>query len=99
MTESDFQRQVLDRLTKIEAKIDSYDKVKEQVYQNQRDISEITSRTSSQDEQLRIFLENQAEKIEKLEDTNKWLSRTVGGIIIGIVIAVIVGGLRIGLGV
>lgn len=92
--EINFQREVLDRLTKIEVKLDGYDKIKEQAYTNQRDILTL----KGQDEQIRMEMLNQKKDIESLKDTNKWLTRTIAGVIISIVIAVIVGGIKLGLG-
>ena len=38
MADNDFEREVLDRLIKIEAKLESWDSSKKQIYDNQRDI-------------------------------------------------------------
>ena len=38
MSETTFEREVLDRLTKIEAKLDSFDAAKKKTYDNENDI-------------------------------------------------------------
>ena len=85
MPESSFEREVLDRLTKIEAKLDSYEKLKETTYQNQRDILQIMERN-----------EQQQEQINELRDRNKWLARTIGASLIGIIIASICFAIKLG---
>lgn len=66
-----FEREVLDRLIKIEAKLESWDSSKAQIYENQRNI---------------ISLEEQSEQrkkdIEDLQDKNKWMNRTSWGAIL-----------------
>lgn len=96
---NNFQREVLDRLRTIEVKIDNYDKIKEQVYQNQRDILSLKSQSDSQDEHIKQELQNQKKEIESIKDTNKWLSRTIGGILIGTAIAVVIGCIKLGIGI
>ena len=85
MPESNFEREVLDRLTKIEVKLDSYEKLKETTYQNQRDILQIMERN-----------EQQQEQINELRDRNKWLARTIGASLIGIIIASICFAIKLG---
>ena len=85
MPESNFEREVLDRLTKIEVKLDSYEKLKETTYQNQRDILQIMERN-----------EQQQEQINELRDRNKWLARTICASLIGIIIASICFAIKLG---
>lgn len=79
MSDNTFEREVLDRLIKIEAKLESWDSSKKQIYDNQRDI---------------IRLEEQVEQHKKdiyeLRDRNKWMARTTAGAAIGAVISAIV---------
>jgi hypothetical protein len=79
MGESTFEREVLDRLTKIEVKLDNYDKLKEQVYENQRSIIKILEKD-----------EQQQQQINELEDRNKWLSRAIAGACITAIIGLAV---------
>ena len=65
MPDNGFEREVLDRLIKIEAKLESWDNSKKQIYDNQKEI---------------IHLQEQADQqqrdIDELRDRNKWLGRT-----------------------
>lgn len=79
MSDVDFEREVLDRLVKIETKLESWNGSKLQIYENQRDI---------------IHLQEQVKQMEDdimdLQDRNKWLGRTTGGAIISTVISVVI---------
>ena len=88
MGESTFEREVLDRLTKIEAKLDSYDKIKDQVYENQRSIIKTCEKTDQQHQQ-----------IDELRETNKWLSRAIAGACITALIGLVVVLIRAGAGI
>lgn len=79
MAENDFEREVLDRLIKIEAKIESWDRNKDQIYENQRNII-----------RLKEQADQQQKDIEELQDRNKWLGRTTAGAAISAVISVII---------
>ncbi len=79
MPDNSFEREVLDRLIKIEAKLESWDNSKKQIYDNQREI---------------IHLQEQADQqqrdIDDLRDRNKWLGRATAGAAISAVISVII---------
>lgn len=75
----DFEREVLDRLIKIEAKLESWDSSKKQVYENQREIIKL------QEQNLQ-----QQKDIEGLIDGNKWLKRTAAGAAVTAVVSSIV---------
>lgn len=92
MPENSLDREVLDRLIRIETKLDSYGEVKEQVYKNQRDIL----KNREKDEQIQITIEQQQKEIDELKDNNKWLSRTLAAAIITVVVAAIVFAIRLG---
>jgi hypothetical protein len=87
MSENTFEREVLDRLTKIEVKLDNYDKLKEQVYENQRNILR-------QDEKS----EQQQKQISELQDRNKWLARAIAGACITAFVGLIVVLVKVGVG-
>lgn len=88
MAETTFEREVLDRLTKIEVKLDSFDAAKKKTYQNENEI---------------IQLQEEAKSLLKcvgdLEDSNKWLSRTIVAAIITAVVGFIFVFIRMGAGV
>lgn len=87
MSEMTFEREVLDRLTKIEAKLDGFDTAKKKTYENENEIIRIKD-----------TVEHQESRIAKLEDNNKWLVRTVAAAVITSVIGVIVILVRSGAG-
>lgn len=66
--ENGFEREVLDRLIKIEAKLESWDNNKKQIYDNQREIIRLQEQA-----------DQQQKDIDDLKDRNKWLSRTTVG--------------------
>lgn len=74
-----FEREVLDRLIKIEAKLESWDNSKNQIYNNQREIIHLQEQVGQ--------LNND---VNDLQDRNKWLSRTTTGAIITTVISIVV---------
>lgn len=88
MSEITFEREVLDRLTKIEAKLDIFDAAKKKTYDNENDII-----------RLKDEVKNQGDRIIELEDSNKWLSRTIAAAIITAIIGVLVVVLRAGAGI
>ena len=77
--EKDFEREVLDRLIKIEAKLESWDSSKKQVYDNQREIIKLQEENNQQQKD-----------IESLLDGNKWLKRTASGAAITAIISGII---------
>lgn len=79
MPDNNFEREVLDRLIKIEAKLESWDSSKKQIYDNQRDIIRLTEQ-----------VDQQKKEIDELSDRNKWIGRTTAGAAIGAVVSAIV---------
>ena len=79
MPENSFEREVLDRLIKIESKIESWDSSKKQIYDNQKEIIKLQEQNTQQ-----------AEDIADLQDRNKWLGRTSAGAAIGAVISAVI---------
>lgn len=79
MPDNSFEREVLDRLIKIEAKIESWDSSKKQIYDNQCEI---------------IHLQEQSDQsqrdIDELRDRNKWIGRTTAGAAITAVVSTII---------
>jgi len=79
MPENNFEREVLDRLIKIEAKIESWDTNKKQIYENQRNIIKLQEQT-----------EQQEKDISELQDRNRWLSRTSAAAAISALVSAVV---------
>lgn len=79
MPNDEFQREVLDRLIKIETKIESWDNSKKQIYNNQNDIIHLQEKT-----------EQQQRDIDELRDRNKWMGRTTVGAAISAVISTVI---------
>lgn len=79
MSENTFEREVLDRLIKIEAKLESWDSSKKQIYDNQREIIRLQEQA-----------EQQQRDIGELRERNKWMGRTAAGAAISAVISAIV---------
>lgn len=88
MAETTFEREVLDRLTKIEVKLDSFDAAKKMTYKNENEIIQLQ-------EEAKSLLK----RVGDLEDSNKWLSRTIVAAIITAVVGFIFVFIRIGAGV
>ena len=88
MSETTFEREVLDRLTKIEAKLDSFDAAKKKTYDNENEIIRLTG-----------DIDGMKERIGQLEDSNKWLARTLAAAIITAVVGVVVVLIRMGAGI
>lgn len=93
-----FEKEVMERLIKIETKLDNYEQVKEKAYQNQRNILEIKNKSESKDELLKSKMDEMGTKITAMQDNNKWLAQTIGATLIGIGIAVIIACIRLGVG-
>ena len=87
MSEVAFEREVLDRLTKIEVKLDSFDAAKKKTYDNENDII-----------RLKDEVKNQGDRIIKLEDSNKWLHRTTAGAVIASLVAIVFALVQAGIG-
>lgn len=88
MSETTFEREVLDRLTKIEAKLDSFDAAKKKTYDNENEIIRLTG-----------DVDGMKERIGQLEDSNKWLARTLAAAIITAVVGVVFVLIRMGAGI
>ena len=73
MDTNKFEREVLDRLIRLETKID---------LQDYKGLSEKLDNTSNR-------AENNEERIKKLEDSSKWLIRAVIGAVISAILALV----------
>ena len=88
MSETTFEREVLDRLTKIEAKLDSFDAAKKKTYDNENDIIRLNG-----------DVDGLKERIGQLEHSNKWLARTLAAAIITSIVGVVFVLIRTGAGI
>jgi hypothetical protein len=88
MPESNIEREVLDRLIRLEVKIDAFSEIKNQVFENQKDIIKIRENN-----------EQQERDIQELRDHNKWLGRALGGACITSLVGIVVIFIKLGMGV
>ena len=75
-------------LSKIEAKLDSFDAAKKKTYDNENEIIRLTG-----------DIDGMKERIGQLEDSNKWLARTLAAAIITAVVGVVFVLIRMGAGI
>ena len=85
--EAEFEREVLDRLIKIEGKLDGYNNAKVKTYENEKEILRIKN-----------DLEDVQKTVTDLTESNKWLFRTVVAAIIVAAIVILTTIVRIGVG-
>ncbi len=85
--EAEFEREVLDRLIKIEEKLDGYNNAKIKTYENEKEILRIKS-----------DLEDVQKTVADLTESNKWLFRTVVAAIIVAAIGLLTTIVRTGVG-
>lgn len=85
--EAEFEREVLDRLIKIEEKLDGYNNAKIKTYENEKEILRIKS-----------DLEDVQKIVADLTESNKWLFRTVVAAIIVAAIGLLTTIVRTGFG-
>ena len=85
--EAEFEREVLDRLIKIEGKLDGYKNAKVKTYENEKEILRIKS-----------DLEDVQKTVTDLTESNKWLFRTVVAAIIVAAIGLLTTIVRTGVG-
>lgn len=85
--EAEFEREVLDRLIKIEEKLDGYNNAKIKTYENEKEILRIKS-----------DLEDVQKTVADLTESNKWLFRTVAAAIIVAAIGLLTTIVRTGFG-
>lgn len=86
--DQNFEREVLERLIKIEEKLDGFSKAKEKTYENERHIMILENDVSD--------LKNE---VNGLKESNKWLLRTVAAALITGVIGIIFTLVKTGAGI
>lgn len=88
MPENNFEREVLDRLKTIEVKLDSYERIKDQVFENERSILVINDRAAQQQK-----------AIDEIRERSKYYTRVAVGAVITGAIAIAFLFLKMGMGV
>lgn len=83
-----FEREVLDRLTIIEQKVDSYSEAKVKTYENEKGLIKLQHEVGDLEDRIR-----------SLEDKNTWLSRTVVAAVIAAAVGVVFTLARMGAGI
>lgn len=86
--------EILERLTKIEAKLDGYNDAKRKTYENEKEIIKLKADV----EALEKDNANQNKEIADLKDKNKWLFRTVAGAIITGIVGICIAFISMGVG-
>lgn len=83
-----FEWQVMERLIKIEDKLDGYVEFKKRFYEAERQIRRVQD--DLQDAEIRI---------EKLEQRNQWIARTAVGAVITSLVGIIFCFVKLGMGI
>lgn len=86
-TES-FEIQVMERLTRIEEKLDGYSDFKKRFYDAERELA-----------LLKDDVQNNLNRVKQLESRNQWLARTVVAAIITSLVGVIFCFVKLGMGI
>lgn len=93
--EKDVMLEILERLTKIETKIDSYSDAKKKTYDNEKEIIKLKGDIEVLENENGV----QNREIAELKEKNKWLFRTTAGAVItglvGIIIALVSAGVDV----
>lgn len=92
--EKEVMQEVLERLIKIETKLDSYSDAKRKTYENEKEIIKLKGEI----EILQKDNSVQNMEIAELKEKNKWLSRTAAGAIITGIIGIMVALISTGVG-
>ena len=93
--EKDVMLEILERLTKIETKIDSYSDAKKKTYDNEKEIIKLKGDI----EVLKGENSVQNREIAELKEKNKWLFRTTAGAMITGLVGIIIAFVSAGVGI
>lgn len=86
--------EILERLTKIESKLDGYNDAKRKTYENEKELIKLKADV----EALKKDNSIQNVEIAELKDKNKWLFRTVAGAIITGLVGICIAFISMGIG-
>lgn len=92
--EDNVMLEILERLTKIEAKLDGYNDAKRKTYENEKELIKLKADVASLEKDNGI----QNAEIADLKDKNKWLFRTVAGAIITGLVGICIAFVSMGMG-
>ena len=87
--------EILERLTKIEAKLDGYNDAKRKTYDNEKELIKLKADVAALEKDNSI----QNAEIMELKDKNKWMFRTTAGALITGLIGILIAFISMGLGV
>lgn len=93
--EKDVMLEILERLTKIETKIDSYSDAKKKTYDNEKEIIKLKGDIEILEKENSV----QNKEIAELKEKNKWLFRTTAGAVITGLVGIIIALVSAGVGV
>lgn len=93
--EKDVMLEILERLTKIETKIDSYSDAKKKTYDNEKEIIKLKGDIEILEKENSV----QNKEIAELKEKNKWLFRTTAGAVITGLVGIIIAFVSAGVGV
>lgn len=93
--EKDVMLEILERLTKIETKIDSYSDAKKKTYDNEKEIIKLKGDIEVLENENGV----QNREIAELKEKNKWLFRTTAGAVITGLVGIIIALVSAGVGV
>lgn len=92
--ENNVMQEVIERLIKIEAKLDGYNDAKRKTYENEKEIIKLKGDI----EMLQKDNSIQNMGIAELKEKNKWLFRTTAGAVITGLIGILVALVNVGIG-
>lgn len=92
--EENVMLEILERLTKIEAKLDGYNDAKRKTYDNEKELIKLKADVVALEKDNSI----QNAEIMELKDKNKWMFRTTAGALITGLIGILIALISMGLG-
>ena len=93
--EKNIMQEVIERLIKIESKLDGYNEAKRKTYENEKEIIKLQGDV----EILQKENDVQNKELAELKEKNKWLFRTAAGAIITGLIGILIAFITTGVGI